>query len=67
MDRVSHTQCERILVKAEGKCEIEKFVIREPNPDEVLIKTISSLISAGTELGNQEVSKSDFYPGYSIS
>jgi len=65
MDRVSHTQGERILVKAEGKCEIEKFVIREPDPDEVLIKTISSLISAGTELGNQEVSKSDFYPGYS--
>jgi len=58
-------QGECILVKEGGRCEIEKFVFREPKPDEVLIKTVSSLISAGTELGNQEVSKSDFYPGYS--
>jgi L-iditol 2-dehydrogenase len=58
-------QGERILVKGEGNCVIEQFTIREPNPDEVLIETVSSLISAGTELGNQEVSRSDFHPGYS--
>jgi L-iditol 2-dehydrogenase len=58
-------QGERILIKADGSCVIEKFSVREPNPDEVLIETVNSLISAGTELGNQEVSRSDFYPGYS--
>ena len=32
-------QGKRILVKAEGNCVIEKFAIREPNPDEVLIES----------------------------
>ena len=46
---------------------MEKFAIGEPNPDEVLIETANSLISAGTELGSQEVSTGDFYPGYSVA
>lgn len=55
----------RILVTAEGEVEVERFPIQAPGENEVLIETVSTLISAGTELARQEMKESDFFPGYS--
>jgi len=55
-----------ILVKPDNQISIGDFTIRQPGEGEVLVKTVSSLISAGTELGSQELGRShDFTPGYS--
>jgi len=65
VSNIAPREGQRILVKPGGKVQVEKFPIREPAADEVLIETVSSLISAGTELGSQETADRDFYPGYS--
>ena len=65
MGEIAQKWGERVKVGPGGKVDIEKFPIRKPGPDEVLIETVSSLISAGTELGSQEVARRVFYPGYS--
>lgn len=55
-----------IVVKPDNQIEISDFTIRPPGEGEVLVKTVSSLISAGTELGSQEQQRThDFTPGYS--
>lgn len=62
---MNNKQGKRILVTPKGEVKIEVFSPREPRPNEVLIETVNTLISAGTELGSQETSSRDFYPGYS--
>jgi len=55
-----------IVVNPDNQIEIVDFTIRQPAEGEVLVKTVSSLISAGTELGSQEQQRThDFTPGYS--
>lgn len=58
-------QGKRVLVTPKGEVKIDSFPIREPGPNEVLIETVSTLISAGTELGMQETASQNFFPGYS--
>jgi len=61
-NQISH----RIAVMANNDIVVEEFPVPQPGPGQVLIKTISTLISAGTELGSQEQEREDkFYPGYS--
>ena len=56
----------RVVVKPDSRVEIQDFPVRQPGRDEVLVKTVSTLISAGTELGSQELSRThDLSPGYS--
>lgn len=56
----------RIVVTSRNKVRVEDFPVRNPKAGEVLIKTVSTLISAGTELGSMELERSDdFFPGYS--
>ena len=66
----------RIVVTPNNRVEIEEFPIlgspsarkseSQPGKGQVLVKTISTLISAGTELGTQEQERSrNIYPGYS--
>ena len=53
-----------IVVKPDNQIEISDFTIRPPGEGEVLVKTVSSLISAGTELGSQEQQRThDFTRG----
>ena len=44
----------QIIVKPDNTIAVEDFEIRNPGRGEVLIETVSTLISAGTELGTQE-------------
>lgn len=56
----------RIAVTPSNKVEIEEFAISKPGNNQVLIRTICSLISAGTELGTQEQKRDgNIYMGYS--
>ena len=56
----------QIIVKPDNTIAVEDFEIRNPGRGEVLIETVSTLISAGTELGTQEQKRTnDFAPGYS--
>jgi len=56
----------RVVVRASGVVETERYPIPRPGPGQVLIETEWTAISAGTELGVQEQSRSgDYYPGYS--
>jgi len=56
----------RVVVKPDNRVEIQDFSMRQPEKGEVMVKTVSTLISAGTELGSQELSRThDFSPGYS--
>jgi len=41
----------RIAVMPNNDIVVEEFPVPQPGPGQVLIKTISTLISAGTELG----------------
>ncbi len=55
----------RIAVTPDNRVEIEEFPIPQPGNGQVLIKTISTLISAGTELGTQEQKRDrNIYTGY---
>ncbi|MFQ6040619.1 MAG: zinc-binding dehydrogenase [Candidatus Poribacteria bacterium] len=56
----------RVVVKPDSSVEIQNFPVRQPGKGEVMVKTVSALISAGTELGSQELSRTrDLSPGYS--
>ncbi len=56
----------RVAIDVENQARITDFTIESPGKGEVLIETIATLISAGTELGTQEQSRSaDMVSGYS--
>ena len=56
----------QIIVRSDNTIIMEDFEIEKPGCGEVLIETVSTLISAGTELGTQEQERTDsFVPGYS--
>lgn len=56
----------RIAVTPANRVEIEQFSVPQPGEGQVLIRTVSTLISAGTELGGQEQKHDrNLYPGYS--
>ena len=56
----------RVVVTPSNQVEIEEFSVPQPGAGQVLIKTISTLISAGTELGSQEQKRNyNIYTGYS--
>src|SRR3954470_8715007 len=56
----------RVVVRPDNRVETESFTPRPPQPGEVLIETLYTLISAGTELGVQENARTeDVFPGYS--
>ena len=56
----------RVVVKPDNHVEIQDFPVRQPGKGEVIVKTASTLISAGTELGSQELARThDLSPGYS--
>jgi len=57
---------QRVVVTPENRVEIREFPINPPGPGAALIETACTLISAGTELGNQEQRRDrDYTPGYS--
>ena len=63
---MSNQIARRIAVTSNNHVEIEEFPVPEPGKGQVLIKTISTLISAGTELGSQEQKRDrNIYTGYS--
>ena len=56
----------RVVVRPDGQVGTESFEITPPGPGQVLVETVRTLISAGTELGNQEQHRTgDYIPGYS--
>lgn len=56
----------QVIVTPENRVDIQEFLIPSPGPNEVLIETICTLISAGTELGTQEQRRERPHtPGYS--
>lgn len=56
----------QVVVRPDNSVEIKTSDIRPPQRGEVLVETVSTLISAGTELGTQEQGRTDdFSPGYS--
>ena len=56
----------RVVVRPDNSVETKTSDIRSPQRGEVLVETVSTLISAGTELGTQEQGRiDDFTPGYS--
>ena len=60
----------RIVWPERGKVAIEDFEVRQPEPKEVLIKTVITLISSGTEMAflmslPNTPNKFPQYPGYS--
>ena len=58
----------RVVVRSDKRVEIEAFAPRPPERNEILIQTLCTLVSAGTELGSMELhdeSAADYSPGYS--
>ncbi len=56
----------QVVVRPDNSVGITTTEIRTPGRGEVLIETVCTLISAGTELGTQEQGRTeDFAPGYS--
>jgi len=58
----------RVVVRSDRRVEIEAFAPQPPGSNEILIQTICTLVSAGTELGSVELhdqSAADYSPGYS--
>lgn len=60
----------RIVFKNVGEVIIEDFSLREPSEDELLVKTITTAISPGTETAflmglPNTPRKYPIYPGYS--
>ena len=63
---MSNQIARRIAVTPTNHVEIEEFPVPEPGKGQVLIRTVSTLISAGTELGSQEQKRDrNIYTGYS--
>jgi len=55
-----------IVVTPRNEVKVEDFPVQNPREGEVLIRTVCTLISAGTELGSMELKRSDsYFPGYS--
>ena len=55
-----------VVLKDGRKVEIQEYAVEEPGPGEVLIETVCTLISAGTELGWRDIAGDrDYTPGYS--
>lgn len=50
----------RLVLTEENKIEVRSFPVPSPQPGQVLIQSVSTLISAGTELGVQEVHSSPY-------
>lgn len=66
MSQISLTTGQEIVVFPDNRVEIRRFDIKPPGPDEALIETRCTLISAGTELGTQEQRRTaEHRPGYS--
>lgn len=56
----------QVVVRPDNSVGTDTFEIRPPEQGEVLVETVRTLISAGTELGTQEQHRIyDFTPGYS--
>ncbi len=56
----------QVVVRPDNSVGTGTFEIRPPGRGEVLVETVSTLISAGTELGTQEQKRThNFTPGYS--
>ena len=56
----------QVVVRPDNSVGTKTTEIRSPESGEVLVETVSTLISAGTELGTQEQGRTDdFTPGYS--
>ena len=56
----------QVVVRPDNSVGTKMTEIRSPGRGEVLVETVSTLISAGTELGTQEQGRTgDFTPGYS--
>ena len=56
----------RVVVRPDNRILTEPFEIAPPGPGQALVETVRTLISAGTELGNQEQHRArDYIPGYS--
>ena len=56
----------QLIVTPDNRVEIRPFAIPAPGLNQVLIKTTRTLIIAGTELGDQEQTRTvDYAPGYS--
>ena len=56
----------RVVVHPDDRVDTEPFEITPPGPGQVLVETVRTLISAGTELGSQEQRRTRGYtPGYS--
>ena len=53
----------RVYYTPERTIEIEEFELKALKPDEVLIETVCTLISAGTELGHRYSSDKQYRPG----
>jgi 2-desacetyl-2-hydroxyethyl bacteriochlorophyllide A dehydrogenase len=56
----------RLVVAPDNRIELREFPLHPPGPEEVLVETSCTLISAGTELGTQEQQRDrEYTPGYS--
>ena len=56
----------QVVVRPDNSVGTRTTEIRDPGRGEVLVETVCTLISAGTELGTQEQGRTeDFTPGYS--
>ena len=56
----------QVVVRPDNSVGTKATEIRSPGRGEVLVETVCTLISAGTELGTQEQGRTDdFTPGYS--
>lgn len=56
----------QVVVRPDNSVGTRATEIRDPGRGEVLVETVCTLISAGTELGTQEQGRTeDFTPGYS--
>ena len=60
------TTGKQVIVHPDNTVGIRDFEVQAPGQGQVLVETVSTLISAGTELGTQEQQREgDFTPGYS--
>jgi len=61
---------ERIVFREAGRVDIEEFTLKKPNADEVMVETVCTLISPGTETAflmalPNTPRRFPMYPGYS--
>jgi 2-desacetyl-2-hydroxyethyl bacteriochlorophyllide A dehydrogenase len=68
--RLSNVAGKRVVFKEAGRVAIEEFSLRKPNPSEVIIETVCTLISPGTETAflmalPNTPKRFPMYPGYS--